>query len=51
MWLVSWLAAPHMLLDLAVENANAKNIIFRLLSDFASLQFAFNVLGEPVQCY
>jgi hypothetical protein len=28
MWLVSWLAAPHMRLDLAVEDPNAKNIIF-----------------------
>jgi hypothetical protein len=36
MWLVSWLAAPHMRLDLAVEDPNAKNIIFCLLSYFAA---------------
>lgn len=32
MWLVRWITAPHLRLDLAVENANAKNVIFLRLA-------------------
>lgn len=51
MWLVRWITAPHLRLDLAVENANAKNVIFLSAQLLCGLHLHSMILGEPVQCY